>query len=94
MKIKLDGEFENNFEIIFRHISKDKISAAKNFKRELFQQIKNTPNFPYKYRKSIYFDILLDTGIDQYIGIKINHRSSRSSNHRYRYFCLCVGVSF
>ena len=56
MKIKLDGEFENNFEIIFRHISKDKISAAKNFKRELFQQIKNTPNFPYKYRKSIYFD--------------------------------------
>jgi plasmid stabilization system protein ParE len=56
MQIKLDEEFENNFETIFKHISKDKILASKNFKRELFQQIKNIPNFPYKYRKSIYFD--------------------------------------
>ena len=40
----------------FKHISKDKILASKNFKKELFQQIKNIPNFPYKYRKSIYFD--------------------------------------
>jgi len=56
MQIKLDGEFEKNFEIIFRHISKDKISASKNFKKELFKQIKNIPNFPYQYRKSIYFE--------------------------------------
>jgi len=56
MQIKLDEEFENNFEIIFRYISKDKISASKNFKKELFKQIKNIPDFPYKYRKSIYFE--------------------------------------
>jgi len=56
MQIKLDEEFEKNFEKIFKHISKDKILASKNFKKELFQQIKNIPNFPYKYRKSIYFD--------------------------------------
>jgi len=56
MQIKLDEEFEKNFETIFKHISKDKILASKNFKKELFQQIKNIPNFPYKYRKSIYFD--------------------------------------
>ncbi len=56
MQIKLDEEFENNFEIIFRHIAKDKISAAKNFKKELFKHIKNIPNFPYKHRKSIYFE--------------------------------------
>ncbi len=56
MQIKLDEEFENNFEIIFKHISKDKISVSKNFKKELFKQIKNIPNFPYKYRKSIYFE--------------------------------------
>jgi plasmid stabilization system protein ParE len=56
MQIKLDKEFENNFEIIFRYISQDKISASKNFKKELFKQIKNIPDFPYKYRKSIYFD--------------------------------------
>jgi len=53
MQIKLDEEFEKNFEIIFRHISKDKISASKNFKKALFEQIKNIQNFPYKYRKSI-----------------------------------------
>lgn len=56
MQIKLDEEFEKNFEIIFRHILKDKISVSKNFKKELFKQIKNIPNFPYKYRKSIYFE--------------------------------------
>jgi plasmid stabilization system protein ParE len=56
MKIKLDEEFENNFEKIFKHIAKDKISASKNFKKELFKQIKNIPNFPYKYRQSIYFE--------------------------------------
>ena len=56
MKIKLDKEFENNFELIFRYISKDKVLAAKNFKKELLKQIKNLPNFPYKHRKSIYFD--------------------------------------
>ncbi|HIP61223.1 MAG TPA: type II toxin-antitoxin system RelE/ParE family toxin [Sulfurovum sp.] len=56
MQVKLDEEFKKNFEIIFRYISKDKISAAKNFKKELFKQIKNIQNFPYKYRKSIYFE--------------------------------------
>ncbi len=56
MQIKLDEEFENNFEIIFRHISKDKMSASKNFKKELFKYIKNIPSFPYKCRKSIYFE--------------------------------------
>ena len=56
MRIKLDEEFENNFEVILKHISKDKVTAAKNFKKELFKQIKNIPNFSHKYRKSIYFD--------------------------------------
>ena len=56
MQIKLDEEFEKNFETIFKYISKDKISASKKFKKELFNRIKDIPNFPYKYRKSIYFD--------------------------------------
>jgi len=55
MQIKLDKEFEVNFEIIFQHISKDKISAAKKFRKDLFKKIKNIPVFPKKYRKSIYF---------------------------------------
>jgi len=28
----------------------------KNSKKELFEQIKNLPDFPYKFRKSYYFD--------------------------------------
>ncbi len=56
MQIKLDTEFKNNFETIFKYISEDKISASKNFKKELFKQIKEIPHFPYKYRKSIYFE--------------------------------------
>jgi plasmid stabilization system protein ParE len=56
MQVKLDEEFEANFEIIFRYISQDKMSAAKEFKKDLFEQIKNIPIFPYKYRRSIYFE--------------------------------------
>ena len=56
MQIKLNEDFKNNFETIFRHIAKDKITAAKSFKKELFIQIRNLPLFPYKNRKSIYFD--------------------------------------
>jgi len=41
---------------ILKYIAKDKISASKNFKKELDSQIKDIPNFPYKYRKSIYFN--------------------------------------
>jgi len=56
MQIKLDKKFEINFNIIFEYIAKDKFSAAKTFKNELFKQIKNIPNFPYKFRKSYYFN--------------------------------------
>jgi len=56
MQIKLDIKFEKNFNLIFEYIAKDKLSASKKFKKELFEQIKNIPNFPYKHRKSIYFN--------------------------------------
>ena len=45
---------------ILRYIAKDKTGASRNFKNQLDKQIKNIPNFPYKYRPSIYFD---DTNI-------------------------------
>ena len=56
MQIKLDKKFEINFNIIFEYIAKDKLSASKKFKNELFKQIKSLPNFPYKFRKSYYFN--------------------------------------
>ena len=56
MRIKLDGKFKRNFQVIFEYIARDKLSAAKHFKKELFEQIDNLVNFPYKYRKSYYFN--------------------------------------
>ena len=56
MQIKLDRKFEINFNIIFEYIARDKFSASRKFKKELFEQIRNLPNFPYKFRKSYYFD--------------------------------------
>ena len=47
MRIKLDGKFKRNFQVIFEYIAKDKLSAAKYFKKELFEQIDNLVNFPY-----------------------------------------------
>ena len=56
MQIKINKKFETNLKTILDFIAKDKISASNKFKKDLFLQIKNIPNFPYKYRKSIYFN--------------------------------------
>ncbi|RLA76117.1 MAG: type II toxin-antitoxin system RelE/ParE family toxin [Epsilonproteobacteria bacterium] len=41
---------------MLKHIANDKITASKEFKQDLNKQIADIPNFPYKYRKSIYFN--------------------------------------
>ncbi len=56
MQIKLDKKFETNFNLILEFIAKDKLSASKKFKKDLFEQIKSLSNFPFRFRKSIYFD--------------------------------------
>jgi len=56
MQIEPSKRFRVKLEIIFDYIAKDKLLAAKKFKKELFQKIEDIPNFPYKYRKSFYFD--------------------------------------
>ena len=56
MQIKLDKKFEINFNSILEYIAKDKLSASKRFRKELFEHIKTLPNYPYKFRKSFYFD--------------------------------------
>ena len=55
MQIEFDEKFEISFRIILEYIARDKLSASNKFKENLFKQIKNLPNFPYKHRKSIYF---------------------------------------
>ena len=56
MQIRLDKKFEINFNLILEYIAKDKSSAAKQFKEELYNKIENLKSFPRMYRKSIYFD--------------------------------------
>lgn len=56
MQIKLSKKFEINFNLILEYIAQDKLSASKKFRKNLFLQIKNLPNFPYKFRQSIYLN--------------------------------------
>ena len=56
MQIEFDQKFKINLQIILEHIAKDKLSASKKFRKDLFELIKKIPNFPYKYRKSYYFN--------------------------------------
>ena len=56
MKIERSPKYRNNFFQILDYIAQDKFSASENFKNELDNLIEDLPNFPYKYRKSIYFD--------------------------------------
>ncbi len=58
MKIIRSRKYQINLLIILQYIAKDKTSASKNFQKELDTQIKDIPNFPYKYKPSIYFSDL------------------------------------
>lgn len=56
MKIIRSKKYQINLLIVLKYIAKDKISASRNFQKELDTLIKNIPNFPYKYKQSIYFN--------------------------------------
>ena len=56
MKIIYNPEFENNLIKILDYIALDKPQASINFALELEKYILSLVNFPYKYRKSIYFN--------------------------------------
>lgn len=56
MKIVRSRKYQVNLLIILKYIAKDKISASRNFQRELDELLENIPNFPYKYKQSIYFN--------------------------------------
>lgn len=55
MEIIRSRKFQINLLVTLKHIAKDKVSASKNFQKELDKLINNIPNFPFKYRQSIYF---------------------------------------
>jgi len=56
MKINRSPRYKNNLFQILDYIAQDKVSASENFLNELDKLINNLPNFPFKFRKSKYFD--------------------------------------
>ena len=56
MKIIRSRKFQINLLITLQYIANDKVSASKNFQKELDKLIKNIPNFPFKYKQSVYFN--------------------------------------
>jgi len=56
MKIVRSRKFLNKFKNILAYIAKDKISASKKFREELNKRLNELDHFPYKYRKSFYFN--------------------------------------
>lgn len=56
MQINRLKRYKNNLFQILDYIAQDKFSASENFKNELDELINNLPTFPYKFKKSKYFD--------------------------------------
>jgi len=56
MQINRSSRYKNNLFQILDFIVQDKVSASENFLNELDKLINNLPNFPFKFRKSEYFD--------------------------------------
>lgn len=56
MTVIYDPIFSNELKAILQYIAQDKKFASIKFKNDLQKLINDLPNFPYKYRQSIYFD--------------------------------------
>jgi plasmid stabilization system protein ParE len=56
MQINRSKKFKDEFKGIVLFIAQDKKTSAKDFKNSINKVIDNLINFPYKYRKSIYFN--------------------------------------
>jgi plasmid stabilization system protein ParE len=56
MRISFDQTFLDLLNDQIRYIAKDKPLAAKKFKKELIQNLKKDLQFPFNFKKSIYFD--------------------------------------
>jgi len=56
MKIEFLPSFINRLEGFIEFIAEDKPTAARKFQKEIIGVCKEIQNFPYKHRKSIYFE--------------------------------------
>jgi len=56
LQINRSARYKSNLFQILDYIAQDKFSASINFLNELDKLIDNLTNFPFKFRKSEYFD--------------------------------------
>ncbi|HQR73776.1 MAG TPA: type II toxin-antitoxin system RelE/ParE family toxin [Sulfurovum sp.] len=56
MKIIESKQFKDELRVIAFYIKKDKLSASLSFVTLLKKKIRDLKDFPYQYKKSIYFD--------------------------------------
>ncbi len=64
MKIIKDDYFKQQLAIIVLFIADDSKTRARNFKNILYKRLKTLDEFPYKFRKSKYYN---DNNIRDYI---------------------------
>ncbi len=56
MKVIESRQFKDELRVIAFYIKKDKLSASIDFVKNLKKSVKRLVDFPYQYKKSIYFD--------------------------------------
>ena len=56
MQINKSPKYQQELKIILEYIAKDKVNAMLHFRKELNKSLQLLKNFPYKNRKSIYFE--------------------------------------
>ena len=56
MKVKIAEIFYKKFLRQIDYISNDKPGAARKFKTDIFDKLKELPSMPYKNRKSVFYE--------------------------------------
>ena len=56
MNVKISKSFRDRLAAQVEYIARDKPSAARKFKSEVLERIKEISEMPYKHRKSIFFN--------------------------------------
>ena len=55
MQIIKDELFKENLKTVLKYIAQDSKAKASKFNRQLFKQVSNLDNMPFKFRQSIYY---------------------------------------
>ena len=69
--------FTNSLSNILIYIAHDSKNRARQFNKTLQASLKELPNMPYKFRKSIYFDDMKQKDVAEILGVTKGALSQR-----------------